>query len=229
MIIFFDIAENLIDQRWAEAAAAQQFLAAYLEQLDQAYSVGLFCALWRDLREKHSHAFLSSAISVHEQHRRRVRDLFALAGRSLLNIETDHCIEIYEYQYRQSWCLFDDVIFAWAALKQFRCCTISNGSSIQQIRKLQQTGIARYVEGALVSGDVGTAKPQPGILLAACRSACAAPKECIHGGDRLDYDTLPSRKLVMRAYWLCRGERPAVPDVEVIGELSCHLTGRSAG
>jgi putative hydrolase of the HAD superfamily len=231
MMIFFDIDETLLDQRSAETAAARQFLAVYSGELNDAYSVTEFCTVWRALREKHAPAFFSGAISVHEQRRQRVCELFAKAGRSLSRREADGCIELYESHYRRSWRLFDDVRPALAALKDFRCGIISNGSTRQQNDKLHDTGIARFFELVLVSEEIGAAKPQSEIFLAACRRAAVAPRQCIYVGDRLDHDTLPSRDVGMGAYLLCRGRRAAPPGVDAIASLSelrWRLADRSA-
>ena len=231
MMIFFDIDETLIDQRGAEAAAAREFLTVYSADLGHYYSLTEFCVAWRALREKHAPAFLSGAISVHEQRRRRVRDLFAQTGQLLSDAETDLCIEVYESHYRRSWRLFDDVHPALTALKDFRCGVISNGSSIQQKRKLQQTGIAPFFDLVLVSEEIGAAKPEREIFLTACRRAGVPAQHCVYVGDRLDQDTLPSRDAGMRSYWLRRGNPSAPPDIDVIGsltELPWRLPNRSA-
>jgi putative hydrolase of the HAD superfamily len=231
MMLFFDIDETLVDQRGAEAAAAREFLAVYSGELGHRYSLEQFCALWHALREKHAPAFFSGAIPVHEQRRRRVRELFARAGRSLSDRETDRCIEFYESHYRRGWRLFDDVRPDLAALKQFRCGVISNGSTIQQNRKLYQTGIAPFFDLVLVSEEIGAAKPQPEIFQAACARAGLAPRDCVYIGDRLDHDTLPSRGVGMRAYWLCRSKVHGATNVDVIAslaELPWRLPDRSA-
>jgi len=231
MMIFFDIDETLIDQRAAETAAAQEFLKIYSAELAHRYSLSEFCSLWRALREKHAPAFFSGAISVHEQRRRRVRELFTRAGRSLSDSDTDRRIEVYESHYRRSWRLFDDVRPALTALKSFRCGVISNGSTIQQNRKLRQTGIAPFFELVLVSEEIGAAKPGREIFLAACGRAGVAPRQCIYVGDRLDHDMLPSRGVGMHSCLLCRGNRRAPANIDVIGslaELCWRLPGRSA-
>ena len=231
MMIFFDIDETLIDQRGSEAAAAQEFLNIYSAELAHYYSPAEFCSLWRALREKHAPAFFSGAISVHEQRRRRVYELFARAGRSLSDNDADRAIEVYESAYRRSWRLFDDVRPALAALKNFRRGVISNGSTLQQNRKLRQTGIAPFFELVLVSEEIGAAKPRREIFLAACRRAAVTPRQCIYVGDRLDHDTLPSRGVGMRPYLLCRGDRRAPANIDVIAslaELCWRLPGRSA-
>jgi putative hydrolase of the HAD superfamily len=231
MMIFFDIDETLIDQRGAESAAARAFLAVYADALGRNYSLAEFCALWRALREKHAPAFLRGVISEHEQRRRRVRELFAHGGRRLSEKEIDRSIELYESHYRQSWRLFDDVRPTLTSLKDFRCGVISNGSTLQQTRKLQQTGIARFFEMILVSQEIGAAKPARAIFHAAARRAGLPPARCIYVGDRLDHDALPSRAIGMRAYWLCRSNHSGPAAVEVIGslaELIWRLPDRSA-
>jgi putative hydrolase of the HAD superfamily len=231
MMIFFDIDETLIDQRGAETAAAAAFLEAYAPELDDGYSIAEFCALWRLLREKHSPAFFTGVISAHEQRRRRIRELFARSGRSLCDAEADCRIELYESHYRSGWRLFDDVEPALALLREYRCGIISNGSIVQQRRKLEQTGIAEYFELVLVSEEIGSAKPAREIFLAACERVAIKPNHCVYVGDRFDHDVLASRAIGMEAYWICRRHTPQPRTDEVIGslaELPCRLRERSA-
>jgi putative hydrolase of the HAD superfamily len=206
-------------------------LEAYAPELDHAYSIAEFCARWRLLREKHSPAFLTGAISVHEQRRRRVRELFARFGRSLGDAEADCRIELYESHYRRGWRLFDDVEPALAVLRDYRCGVISNGSITQQRRKLEQTGIATYFELVLVSEEIGSAKPASEIFLAACQRVPINPDRCVYVGDRFDHDVLASRAVGMQAYWICRRHTPQPRTDEVIrslAELPCRLRERNA-
>jgi len=229
-MIFFDIDETLIDQRRAEAAAAERFLELYGRELDRPYSRAEFCALWRSLREKHAPAFFAGTVSAHEQRRRRMRELFARAGRLLDDAEVDRRIELYESDYRHSWSLFDDVLPALASLRGSRRGIISNGSVAQQTRKLEQTGVARCFELVLVSEEIGAAKPQREIFLAACRRARAEPERCVYVGDRLEQDARASSAAGMRGVWLCRSE-PRARGSDVIGsltELPSLLRERSA-
>ena len=231
MMIFFDIDETLIDQRSAEFAAARRFLKIHGAELGGKYCLEEFCAEWRALREKHAADFLSGAISVQEQRRRRMRELFARSGRSLSDAEADCRIELYERHYRRGWRLFDDVRPALDLLRPFRCGIISNGSSRQQHGKLRRTGIAPYFDPVLVSEEIGVAKPAREIFFAACRRAGVPAQRCVYVGDRLDHDTLASRSAGMRAYWLCRRPQAAPPNVETITsltELVARLSGRSA-
>jgi putative hydrolase of the HAD superfamily len=230
-MIFFDIDETLIDQRRAEAEAARQILAEYGNLLNQPYSVDEFCRVWRRLREKHAPAFLNGLVSSHENRRRRVRELFASSGRDLSDSEADAFIEFYEGHYRRNWAVFEDVLPSLQALGGRRCGVISNGSGQQQKLKLERTGIDRYFEVVIVSEEIGAAKPQREIFLAACHQAGSPAHHCIYVGDRLDHDALASRAAGMRSFWLRRRgpqEHGAVEVISSLHELAWKLQTRIA-
>ena len=231
MFAFFDIDETLVNQRKAEAAAAHQLLAAYGNLLERSYSLPEFCRLWRFLREKHNRAFFAGRILLQEQRRRRIRELFARDGKALSDAEADTLIEFYEYHYRNNWNLFDDVLPFFESLSGMACGIISNGGTEQQKRKLYQTGIERYFEVVVVSDEIGAAKPQSEIFLAACYQARCAAQQCIYVGDRLKEDALASSAVGMRAFWLDRKNSRTHSKVEVINslaELSWKLESRVA-
>ena len=233
MVIFFDIDETLINQREAERAAAHALLAAYSEVLEGVFSVPELCRAWRGLREKHARPFFAGEISLQEQRRRRIRELFGRSGAHLSPTEADRAFDFYERHYRRSWTLFDDVLPSLQAIQGYRCGIISNGSTAQQTLKLLQTGIDRYFDIVVISEDAGAAKPQREIFLEACRQSGSPAHGCIHVGDRLDHDALASRAAGMRPFWLDRRNRrcDAGVPVEVIGslnELSWRLQDRIA-
>jgi len=231
MVIFFDIDETLINQKRAEAAAVAQLLAANGDLLERRCSAAEFCRLWRALREKHAPAFLAGKVSIAEQRRRRMRELFAIYGRPLSAREADRLIEFYEAHYRASWTLFDDVLPSLQSLYGYRCGIISNGSSRQQKLKIQKTGIADFFDIIVVSEDVGVAKPHRDIFLTACRRAGTCPQHCCYIGDRLDQDALASRAAGMHSFWLCRERNRSDLRIDCLGslnDLACSLEGRLA-
>lgn len=231
MMIFFDIDETLINQKQAEASAVARLLSTYGDWLGRNYSASEFCRLWRALREKHEPAFLAGKVSIAEQRRRRMRELFALYGRPLSMREADTLIEFYESHYHQSWTLFDDVLPALQSLYGYRCGIISNGSSRQQNAKIRNTGIQNFFDIVVLSEDIGVAKPDPGIFLAACRRAGAPPQQCCYVGDRLDHDALASRAAGLQSFWLCREQRNCKIAIDRLGSLTdlpFSLEGRLA-
>lgn len=64
------------------------------------------------------------------------------------------------------------------------------------------------------SEDVGLGKPSASIFLEACRRAGDASESCVHIGDDLEADVVPSRALGMRGIHLSRtGKSPMDPPV----------------
>ncbi len=229
MVIFFDIDDTLVDQRKAEAAAALQVLAFYGHWLKRPYSAREFCHEWRYLRDKHNRAFFAGQISLQEQRRRRTREFFASRERALSDLEADLFFDFYEHHYRSSWALFDDVLPFFQSLPGSRFGVISNGSTTQQKLKLEQTGIDRYFDVIVVSEEIGAAKPDRNIFIAACERARYPAQCCFYVGDRLDEDALASGAAGMQSFWLNRRQAPTDDGVEVIGslhELRAHLQDR---
>jgi putative hydrolase of the HAD superfamily len=218
MMIFFDIDETLLNQRQAEAAAAERFLQQYGRLLPELTPPEL-SARWRTLREKHLPPFLHGAISFTEHRRRRIRELF-IDGAGLTDDEADERFEHFSHEYRRNWRLFDDVPACLASLNGEGLGVLSNGSSGQQRQKLQQTGILDRFSTIVISEDIGLAKPGREIYLAACRIAGCRPDECVYVGDRLEADALGSRSAGMRGIWLDRRRCGATTDIEFIHTLT---------
>ena len=200
--------------------AARQLLTFYGDWLDRPYSLAEFCSEWRALREKHNAAFFAGEISLQEQRRRRVRELFARCHKKISECEVDKFFAFYEYQYRKNWTLFDDVLPCFRSLRGFICGIISNGSRAQQRLKLLRAGIARYFDVVVVAEEVGAAKPDREIFLAACEQARCPVERCVYVGDSLDRDALASRAAGMRSFWLDRAGMQKDAPVQTIASLT---------
>lgn len=109
-VVFFDLDETLLDQRTAEALAAQHLLEAHGDLLPTDLQVSGLCRIWRTLRERHVGGFLEGRLSLKEQRRQRMRALFAIAGHALSDREADERFAFYLEHYRSGWKLFDDVV-----------------------------------------------------------------------------------------------------------------------
>lgn len=219
MAIFFDVDETLLNQKRAEAAAAEPFVREYAHVLPEGCTAAAFCGRWRALRERHLPEFLNGSVSYQEHHRRRMRDLF-LDGPALTGREADERYEKFLDGYRRAWRLFDDVLPCLDALSDRVLGVVSNGSSRQQRLKLEQTGILSRFTVVVVSEEVGQGKPDPAIFLAACRQVGRHPEECVYVGDRLAADARASAAVGMRGIWLDRGRSGSPSGVEVIHSLS---------
>jgi putative hydrolase of the HAD superfamily len=69
---------------------------------------------------------------------------------------------------------------------------------------LDETGLAPLVDGAVISAEVGTAKPDPAIFMRALELAGAGADEALHVGDTADADLAGARAAGIRALHLDR-------------------------
>ena len=84
--------------------------------------------------------------------------------------EADEIFSVYRELYESAWRLFPDVVDTLNALSRCRLGVISNGSSVQQRRKLAAVGVLDRFAVVAVSEDVGVAKPHARIFKAACQA-----------------------------------------------------------
>ena len=92
---------------------------------------------------------------------------------------------------------------------------ITNGDHGHQSEKLDRIGILEYFSTIVTSGDVGQAKPNREIFIAACDKAGATPSDCIYIGDDIETDVLGSKSAGMKGIWLNRLDNPS-PIIDTI-------------
>lgn len=63
----------------------------------------------------------------------------------------------------------------------------------------RETPMPAYFQAVAFSDEVGSAKPEPGIYLAACRGLGVSPAECVYVGDGADSELEGAAALGMRA------------------------------
>jgi putative hydrolase of the HAD superfamily len=112
---------------------------------------------------------------------------------------------------------FDDVLPGLLRLKgRVRVGAITNGNA-----DLQTIGLARHFEASVAAPQLGVAKPDPAIFLAACRLLGVAPQEAVYVGDDVLLDVQGAQRVGMRGVWMNRNgsnkhvEHGVVPDAIV--------------
>jgi len=78
---------------------------------------------------------------------------------------------------------------------------ISNGFTLIQNIKLDQLGWRKYFSRIVLSEDVGTMKPHPGIFTAAVSSLECAPHEIAYIGDSFENDIAPAKRCGWMTVW----------------------------
>lgn len=105
---------------------------------------------------------------------------------------------------RQRVTLYDDALPALAFLSaRFPLVSLSNGNA-----DIGRIGLGAYFRAAVSAREIGVAKPDPSIFLAAASALDLAPGQLLHVGDDATLDALAALNAGMQAVWLNRGDHP---------------------
>ena len=199
-MIFFDIDGTLIDHSSASAAASLRFFDHFCGAIP--FERDQFPAAWEEILNKHFNRFCRGELSVWEQRRARMREIFSAPD--LTDEEADSRYRTFIGEYESLTRAYEDAAPCLERLAGNQLGVISNGTRDQQIGKLKRAGLLEYFSVLVFSEDVGLGKPDRSIFLEACRQAAKNPGECVHIGDDLVADVGASHGLGMRAVWLDR-------------------------
>ena len=209
-MIFFDIDGTLIDHASASAAASLVFFDQFPGAIP--FSREQYPAAWEEILNKHFKRWCRGEVSIWEQRRGRMREVFAAP--EMGDDEADSRYRIFIREYEQLTRPFEDAEPCLQRLAGQPLGIISNGAREQQIGKLQRAGLMKYFSVMVYSEDVGLGKPSHRIFLEACRRAGDSYQQCVHIGDDLEADVAASRSLGMRGIHLSRaGNSPVGPPV----------------
>jgi FMN hydrolase / 5-amino-6-(5-phospho-D-ribitylamino)uracil phosphatase len=99
---------------------------------------------------------------------------------------------------------YPDALNVLASLQShFALLAISNGNA-----DLARIGIAQRFSYCVSAREIGIAKPEPGIFLAACQAVQLLPAQVLHVGDHPEYDVQGARRAGLRSAWLNRSALP---------------------
>lgn len=88
------------------------------------------------------------------------------------------------------------------AAAAYRTCLVSNGKSEEQWGKIRLLGLERRFDHVLVSQEVGSAKPHPGIFQRALDLVGAKPQQAVMIGDSLQADIAGAEALGIGTIWI---------------------------
>jgi putative hydrolase of the HAD superfamily len=199
-MIFFDIDGTLIDHASASAAASLVLYDQFPGEIPFGHEH--FPAAWEAILNKHFTRFCQGEISIWEQRRERMREVFARPD--FTDAEADSRYQVFIRAYQSLTCAFEDAAPCLEQLGDQPLGIISNGAREQQIGKLERAGLRRYFTVMVFSEDVGFGKPDSRIFLEACRRAGEAPSHCVHVGDDVVADIHASHALGIRPVWVDR-------------------------
>lgn len=99
---------------------------------------------------------------------------------------------------------------------------ITNGPSVLQHTKLDNSGLLPYCDITVVSGDYDFAKPQAQIFLYTAAQLGLKPEECLYVGDHPVNDiegALGAGMKAVRMNWGWFKDKNLRPDVPVVNKL----------
>ena len=79
---------------------------------------------------------------------------------------------------------------------------VTNGPAEVQQAKVALLGVRDFVDFVVISGEFGSAKPDPEIFREALRRAGVSPHEAVYVGDSPEFDMAGARRAGMRAIWV---------------------------
>lgn len=144
-------------------------------------------------------------------------------------ITAEEAAALYATARRRTYALFDDVIpFLNVAAKRWSLVILTNGAGDTQREKVSATGLDRYVRTVLVSGDIGSGKPDPEAFRAALHALGTTPAETAHIGDSLTSDVEGAAASGIFPVWLRRSPESmpgGASSVTTISSLTELLPG----
>ena len=223
-MIFFDIDGTLIDHASASAAASLLLYDQFPGEIP--FAREHFPTAWETILNKHFNRFCRGEISIWDQRRERMREVFARPD--FADAEADARYQVFIRAYESLTCAFDDAAPCLERLSDQPLGIISNGAREQQMGKLERAGLRRHFSVMVFSEDVGFGKPDSRIFLEACRRAGESPGNCVHVGDDVVADIHASHALGIRPVWVDRLGRnqEKLPARRV---TSLHELGRALG
>jgi putative hydrolase of the HAD superfamily len=113
--------------------------------------------------------------------------------------------DVYLEERRRGYRLYDDVR---PALEQvagaYQLVIVTNGLSDLQREKVEAVGLAQWFSNVVVSGELGSWKPEPAIFLHALALAGVEPPEALMVGDSLERDVAGASGAGIRTLWMRR-------------------------
>ncbi|RRR98765.1 HAD family hydrolase [Glycomyces terrestris] len=93
-----------------------------------------------------------------------------------------------------------------------RVVIVTNGPVPSQTGKIRNAGLDRLVDASIVSGAIGTDKPEPAVFHAAAAAVGGSLADAWMIGDRDDADILGAHRLGVPSVWLHLGRTWTAPD-----------------
>jgi len=217
--VIFDLDGTLLNDEFAVSEGLSALHAAHGRGL--AINVAELGVKWRKLSRKYYSYYLDRQLSMQEQRRRRIQELFGESRLSVTEQEADAVFSVYYNAYVAAWRAYPEVPQALRALQGIRLAVLTNGEGDQQRAKLVASGIADFFERIFVSSEIGWAKPDPGAFRYVTRELGARESECMFVGDDIEVDVKGAISAGLQAVLMDRKRELTahVPQIKAVSNL----------
>lgn len=116
--------------------------------------------------------------------------------------------------------LFHDTIATLESLaRRYRLALVTNGLAALQHKKIKRAGFAPQFRAVVISGELGTGKPEPLMFATALERLGVPPQNAVMAGDDLQGDVAGAQRAGIKAVWVQRAaddpQTGVVPDATV--------------
>ena len=218
-VVLFDLDDTL----FAHSKAVAHGVLAHRTALGLPGDTAAELARWTALEELHYHRYLRGELDHQQMRRARARAYVEPHGIDLHDDSAaDAWFGAYVDRYRAGWQLYDDTLATLDALPQ-RFGIITNGELGLQVGKLESTGIADRFEHVIASGEVGYAKPDARIFLAAVQAFGVDAAQAAYVGDRLHTDAIGAAEAGLVGIWLDRDGAAGADELRQAASAGVHV------
>jgi HAD superfamily hydrolase (TIGR01509 family) len=125
---------------------------------------------------------------------------------------------LYRAEFDREWTTVPGAIELLDALREAgaRIVLITNGRMQDQYPKLERLGLRKWLDGVVVSEEVGCEKPSSEFFEIALQQAGFGPTECVVVGDLWHIDIIGAHRMGIDAIWLNRYAHPRGADAAPI-------------
>ena len=199
--IIFDIDGTLIDYDLSQYLTLIKLLESLSWKSNTKPSIKEAFQLWSKEKLEIYNRPDSNDIGFYEQQKIILENFLAHYG--IITNSTKLSKNLIE-DYKSSWRLYPDVLECLFQYEDIPMHIISNGNSEFQRLKLTNTGIDKYFDEILISGDIGIKKPDIRIFQTLSEKINVNTDKLIYIGDRIEVDAKASSDAGMLGIWINR-------------------------
>ncbi len=197
--LLFDLDDTITDFRTASDVAFDQVFGDIARE--HGVTVERMREVYMGLFEEFYTMHLEGNINLEEFRVYRFSRMFEVLGLPVNDFFLDLCVD-FETRYGQALRTFPDALEVLAELGEvYPMALITNGPTDAQWFKIEKFGLEKLFDVVLVSGQIGVAKPDPGIFYVAMSGIHSEHSNTVMVGNSLEHDFQGAINARVRFVW----------------------------